>query len=242
MIDQNRIEILKARSDLLRDVRSFFLEQGFIEVQTPVLSKDTMVDQTIDPIKVQLSGIDRDLFLQTSPEFSMKRLLLEGVSPIFEITPVFRDAEKGKHHNPEFTMLEWYRLGDDYQQGMQLLSEFFQLFFPDRAVNFFSYRQAFESELGINPHTASCSELESYCKRKGLLIPSGYSNSDSLLQLLMAEIVEPSLGNQSICILFDWPESQSALAQLREVTEKSVTYRVSERFEVYIDGKEIANG
>ena len=124
------IKNLRLRADLLRRAREFFHERGFLEVETPLLSADVVVDRHLDPIAVTLADdprrptIGRSLWLQTSPEFGMKRLLAAGAEAIYQITRAFRNGETGPLHNPEFTMIEWYRAGDGMSEGIDLLSEF----------------------------------------------------------------------------------------------------------------------
>ena len=242
-LDNPRHLKLRIRSELLREIRGFFHERDFLEVQTPVLSRDTMVDQAIDPIPVSLEGVEEVMYLQTSPEFSMKRLLIEGIHPIYEITPVFRSAEKGIRHNPEFTMLEWYRLGDGYFEGIQLLQDLVERVLPGRPpCRRLAYREAFESEFGINPHLAGEAELRMLARKRGLDLPKCSGGADPVLQWLVAESLEPRLGLDSPVILFDWPSSQAALARLRNEADGQEEYQVAERYELYIDGLEIANG
>lgn len=233
-----RIEILTKRSELLRQIRNFFYERDFIEVQTPTLSRDTMVDQAIDPIPVRLTGVDSSFYLQTSPEFAMKRLLAEDFERIFEITPAFRNAEMGQRHNPEFTMLEWYRVGDSYQAGMDLLSDFATCVLNSDTCLHVSYEELFQSHLAIHPHQVSADELFAVCRKHGLIPPAGL-DLDGLLQYLMAETIESNLAMEQPVIIYDWPAGQSALAQTRATAQG---FAVSERFELYFRGVELANG
>ncbi|MDB4413458.1 EF-P lysine aminoacylase EpmA [Pirellulaceae bacterium] len=239
------LERIKHRSEILRRIRVFFYDRNFLEVQTPTLLPDTMVDQYIDPISVRVSGRGEDIFLQTSPEFAMKQLLLEGCTAIFEITPAYRDAEFGSHHNAEFTMLEWYRVGDNYAAGIQFLEDFSTTFFPKRKVEKVSYLEAFEAHFNLNPHTATAPELKSLSEKISIDIPVSLNpdDRDSWLQLLMDSRVDRTLGGGGATILYDWPSSQSALAKVRNVYDDNETkYQVAERFELYIDGVELANG
>lgn len=239
MNKSERSEILRERSQLLRSIRDFFYQKDFVEVQTPTISADTMVDSSIDPISVQLAGHDNSFFLQTSPEFAMKRLLMEGLPRIFEITSAFRNAESGSRHNPEFTLLEWYRVGDSYEQGIDLLVQLGLHLFPQFPVDSRTYQEIFESLLHVNPHTATFDELLDICKVNKLELPTSLETRDQLLEIIMSELVEPGLGNQSLCVVRDWPASQCALARLRDTDDG---YSVAERFEAYINGIELANG
>ncbi len=231
------IEMLKQRAKLLADVRRFFDSQGFIEVQTPVLSHDTLVDRFIDPISVATEsvGATQRLFLQTSPEFAMKRLLCAGATAIYQMGPAFRGGEQGARHNPEFTMLEWYCTGDSYAGGMQRLSEFCQAILQTPPAERISYREAFERAVGLNPLTASERELASRWPES---IPySDGCDRDELLNLLRAEWVEPNLGRERPQIVYDWPATQAALAKIRHDQPA-----IAERFELYVGGCELANG
>ena len=140
---------LKLRARLLRRVREFFDGRGFLEVETPVLSADTVVDRHLDPLRVTLPddprevAVGRTLWLQTSPEFGMKRLLAAGATAIYQVARVFRGGERGAWHNPEFTMVEWYRVGDGMQEGIQLLADLTDQLLGLGAPERLSYRQAF---------------------------------------------------------------------------------------------------
>lgn len=238
------LEKIKARSETLRRIRDFFYDREFLEVQTPTLLPDTMIDEYIEPIAVDVNGCSNQLFLQTSPEFAMKQLLLDGCEAIFEITPAFRDAEFGARHNAEFTMLEWYRVGDDYRSGMKLLADFSAIFFPDRQLEMLSYQDAFESKTGLNPHVASVSQLQASAQNLAIDAPDSTNelDRDAWLQLIMSSAIDSDLGKKCVTILYDWPASQCALAKLRNVEDEVADYQVAERFELYIDGIELANG
>ena len=187
------IAMLRRRAELLRRIRAFFDERGFFEVQTPLLSHDTIVDRYLDPIPVALSiaGQPYQLFLQTSPEFAMKRLVAGGAEAIYQIGAAFRAGEAGDQHNPEFTMLEWYRVGDSYHEGMKLLSDFSQAILHAPPSDIITYREAFNRFAHIDPFTAQEAELRA-------LLPSdtddaaGYDR-DNLLNWIMADRVEPNL-------------------------------------------------
>src|SRR5262245_29020578 len=154
------LDTLRRRAELLAKIRRFFDERGFLEVETPVLSHDTVVDRHLDPIPVTLFSDPRQpsegqrLWLQTSPEFGMKRLLAAGATAIYQITRAFRGGEVGPLHNPEFTMVEWYRVGDDYQAGMRLLAELAQDVLTYGAVQRLTYREALLRHAGIDPFAA----------------------------------------------------------------------------------------
>ena len=246
------IENLRFRSELLRNIRQFFYDRNFCEVQTPILSADTIIDSYMEPLAVSEKSLPlnhhntRQYYLQTSPEFAMKRLLAAGLDPIFQIASVFRQGDRGQCHNVEFTMLEWYRIGDNYKTGMFLLAELIRFLFVEMGVElsngeceigYHTYRDIFESEVGINPHTATIHELRDICKERNIAYPeSNWTDSpNDWLDLLFSEIVQPTL--ESV-IIYDFPQSQSQLAKIRHDND----YAVSERFEFFLKGYEIANG
>ena len=235
---------LALRAQLLRRVREFFDGRGFWEVETPLLSADTVVDRHLDPLPVTLfddpraPAVGRTLWLQTSPEFAMKRLLVAGATAIYQVARVFRGGERGGWHNPEFTMVEWYRVGDGMQEGMQLLSDLAAHVSGWEAAERISYRQAFLTWTGLDPLLAPICELEQTARQRGIAAPAGWSDDrDAWLDLLLTECVQPHLGRTRPAILYDYPASQAALARVRDETPP-----VAERFELFAHGVELANG
>lgn len=240
--------MLQRRAAIIKQVRSFFDERGFVEVETPLISSDSVVDLHIDPLPVILFSDarhpqdGRSMWLQSSPEFAMKRLLAAGADRIYQITKAFRGGETGANHNPEFTMLEWYRVGDSYQDGMNLLADFASSMLLNERIGRRSYASVFEEVIGINPHTDSLKALQECAARHlGTGSSSLGEDRDELLNLLLAECVEPQLGIQHPLILYDYPASQSALACTRQV-DAVIPHSVAERFELYYQGRELANG
>jgi lysyl-tRNA synthetase class 2 len=238
------LENLRLRANLLRCAREFFHERGFLEVETPLLSADVVVDRHLDPISVTLAddprrpAVGRSLWLQTSPEFGMKRLLAAGAEAIFQITRAFRNGETGPLHNPEFTMIEWYRAGDGMSEGMDLLSEFCESLLERGPAERLNYGEAFSRHVGLDPHLASDADLREAAKRHGIAAPTSLGDDrDGWLDLLLVECVQPHLGRVRPTILFDYPASQAALARVREGSPP-----VAERFELYVEGIELANG
>jgi lysyl-tRNA synthetase class 2 len=238
------LESLRLRAGLLQRAREFFQERGFLDVETPVLSADVVVDRHLDPIPVILAddlrqpAQGRKLWLQTSPEFHMKRLLAAGAAAIYQITRAFRSGEAGPLHNPEFTMIEWYRVGDGMVEGMSLLSEFAEYLLKRDRAEQLSYAEAFKRHVGIDPHTASICDLHTAAERHGISSPQSLGDDrDGWLDLLLVECVQPHLGRPQPTILFDYPASQAALAIVREGPRP-----VAERFELFVDGIELANG
>jgi lysyl-tRNA synthetase class 2 len=256
------LENLRRRAQLLERLRRFFHERHFWEVETPVLSHDTVVDRFLDPMAVPdprhaatsppASGFPpRPLWLQTSPEFGMKRLLAAGADAIFQVTRAFRCDEIGPLHNPEFTMVEWYRVGDTLAEGMQLLAELCEALLSCGPPESITYRDAFLRHLRIDPLTASLDALRQAAEDAAVIAPESlYAASlqatdlptreglrDEWLHLLLAERVQPHLGRERPAILYHYPARQAALARVVAAPDP-----VAERFELYVHGMELANG
>jgi lysyl-tRNA synthetase class 2 len=235
---------LRLRAELLARTRAFFAERGFLEVETPIVSADTVIDRHLDPLSVILPAdvrhpeVGRRLWLQTSPEFGMKRLLAAGGHAIYQITRAFRAGEAGAHHNPEFTIVEWYRRGDRMAEGMRLLSELGDSLLQRGAAELISYAQAFQDFAGVDPYRASAAELAEVARQRGISTSEGFARDDrdGWLNLLLAHLVEPRLGVGRPAILYDYPASQAALAEVGGDPP------VAKRFELYAGGIEVANG
>lgn len=229
------LEMLRRRAELLKQVRRFFDGRGFFEVETPVLSRDTVVDRHLDPLSVTLFGdarqpeVGEKLWLQTSPEFGMKRLVAAGAKAIYQIAKAFRGGEVGALHNPEFTMVEWYRVGDGYEAGMELLAELAREILGGE-VERLTFQEAFVRYAGVDPSKP--------LNRQALPAELRANPADDvILDYLQTTRVEPMLGSAGPTILYDYPASQSALARVREGNPP-----VAERFELYYRGVELANG
>ncbi|MFT4045231.1 MAG: EF-P lysine aminoacylase EpmA [Solimonas sp.] len=241
------IETLKARAQLLAAIRAFFLEREVLEVQTPVLSRHATVDRHIESFVVSspnhASRITNHGFLQTSPEFAMKRLLAAGSGPIWQIAPVFRHEEQGRHHNPEFTMLEWYRPGFDHHRLMNEVEALLRhCGAPDFGWRRYTYREAFETFAGFDPFALDAQTLRVRLREREIAEPEGLAaheiaNRDLWLDLWMSHVVGPRLGCDAPAFLYDFPASQAALARVREGDPP-----VAERFELFWRGLELANG
>lgn len=228
---------LIARSHLLQELRDFFRTRSFIEVETPLLSADTVVDRYLEPVAVRINQTHR--WLQTSPEFAMKRLIAAGMTSIFQITRAFRDDEKGPLHNPEFTILEWYQAGASYEQGMDFLADLCTSILNRPNVRKITYREAFCEFARIDPLNATTEELRLAAQDQDVLIPSTmlHADRDEWLNLILAEVVEKELSSKGAVVLHDYPNSQAALAKTSDRDS-----RIAERFELYVDGIELANG
>lgn len=218
---------LRLRAQILAKIRSFFAEREVLEVETPLLSAAATTDPHLKSFRVE-----RDYYLQTSPEFAMKRLLAAGSGAIYQIGKAFRDEEQGRQHNPEFTMLEWYRPGFDHHDLMDEMDDLLQTILGTETAERLIYADAFQKYLGINPHTATITELQK-CAQINIV---GLENAsrDAWLHLLISHCIEPHLGQQKPTFLYNFPASQAALARVHD--------GVAERFEVYIQGMELANG
>lgn len=231
------VETLKARSELLKRLRNCFYEAGFDEVETPALSADTVVDRYLHPISVEVGS--RQYWLQTSPEFGMKRLLASGMEAIFQVCHVYRDEEAGPFHNLEFTMVEWYRVGDTTEQAIKFLGELAITLLEYDRYEVISYQQAFQNILEFDPLEVSDQELVGIIASLDFDTPEDWRGmgKDDWLDLLLTEFIQPRLGLKCPCILRDYPASQSALARIHPTNPL-----VAERFELFVKGVELANG
>ncbi len=241
-----QIDALKHRADVLRKLRRFFDDRDFFEVETPLLSHDIVIDRHLHPVgipKNQITGVDSNsnelLWLQTSPEFGMKRLVASGAAAIYQIGKAFRRSETGEMHNPEFTMLEWYRVGDNLKTGMDLLAELIEEILKQPKTKRVSYRQIFLQHVGVDPFSCAVSDLKSVATEHGITIEMACEASarDEWLNLILSRLIEPKLGFDGGVIIYDWPASQAALAVIRQEE-----IPVAERFEIYVKGVELANG
>ncbi|MES9957647.1 MAG: EF-P lysine aminoacylase EpmA [Sedimenticola sp.] len=238
------LEMLRARASLLEQVRSFFLQAGVLEVETPACSVHGTTDPAIDSITGRYTGPGaprgRTLYLHTSPEFPMKRLLAAGSGPIYQICKVFRDGESGRLHNPEFTLLEWYRPGFDHHRLIDEVERLvLSLFDEPLGVKRMSYGEVFQKYLSIEPHQATSETLRQAALQQQ--VPGADSlelpDRDAWLDLLMSHCIEPQLGQGGLCFIYDYPASQASLSRIRNDDPP-----VAERFELYMDGLELANG
>lgn len=241
------IETLKWRAQFLKRLRHFFDDSGYWEVETPLLSHDTCVDLWLEPFEVHVG--ESTCFLQTSPEFAMKRLLCSGAEAIYEVTRSFRQGEQGSKHNPEFMIAEWYRLGDTHLDQMQfteqLVRELWDWSYAQgwhqrkpiaNEFERWTYQQAFVEFAGVDPLAASDEELRTVAES---ISHSSLKNSprDEILNVILAELVEPQIAKRPTLFLYDYPASQAALAKI-----STQDPRVAERFELYLYGSEICNG
>lgn len=232
--------VLRARAQLYGAIRHYFGTRGVLEVETPVLSAAATVDPNIDSFCAREPG-GREWWLQTSPEFAMKRLLAAGSGPIWQIARVFRREEAGRHHNPEFSMLEWYRPGWDHRALMNEVEALLRSAgLPGGpAWERLSYREAFLRHAGLDPFEAGPEALRQACAAR-MTLAGGLlqaADRDTWLDLLMSGLVGPRLGLESPVFLHDFPASQAALARVRPGSPP-----LAERFELFWKGIELANG
>lgn len=231
-------DMLRRRAGLLTQVRSFFAERGVLEVETPLLAAHATTDLHLHSFELRDAEPGLPRFLQTSPEYAMKRLLAAGSGPIFQLGRAFRAGERGRLHNPEFTILEWYRPGFDHHALMDEVEMLLAVVAGTGAAERIAYGPLLETRVGVDPHRAGVAELADAGRRHGIDIAGGDLERDAWLDLLMTHVIEPTLGCGPPTFVYDYPASQAALARLRG--QDGV--EVAERFEVYLEGTELANG
>ena len=238
---------LQQRARLLRDIRDYFHAQQVVEVETPMLSRHATVDPHIDSFQTDFcplgTNIRETLYLHTSPEFPMKRLLSAGSGDIYFLGRVFRNGEAGGRHNPEFTMLEWYRLGIDHHQLMNDVTGMMQAVTRFKEAGRYSYQQLFEQYLQANPHSASDSQLLALVHKHVDSSLQELTRNDCL-DLLFSSVVEPHLGSRTDdglegVYVYDYPATMSALSRIQTNDEG---LQVAARFELFVNGVELANG
>jgi lysyl-tRNA synthetase class 2 len=226
-------------------VRAFFANRGVLEVETPVLSRAAATDphlRSIPTIPIDVPGGAQTLYLHTSPEFPMKRLLAEGAGSIYQICHVFRAGESGSRHNPEFTLLEWYRPGFDHHALMREVADLVLEVLAGHValgpIEKLTYGEAFQRFAGIDPHRATGAELANLAGERGIDVAGvAVDEVDTWRDLILTHLVEPHLGDGRLTLLFDYPASQAALACIRPGDPP-----LASRFELYLAGIELANG
>jgi len=233
---------LLKRAAILAEIRRFFADRGVLEVETPAMSQATVTDIHLFPFKTRFVGpgasAGLDLYLMTSPEYHMKRLLAAGSGPIYQMGRSFRNEEAGRHHNPEFTMLEWYRPHYDMYRLMNEVDDLLQQVLECDSAETLSYQQAFIRHLEVDPLSADKTQLREVADKLGVGdLANAEEDRDTLLQLLFMVGVEPKIGQDKPAFVYHFPASQAALAEI-----STEDHRVAERFEVYYKGIELANG
>jgi lysyl-tRNA synthetase class 2 len=229
---------LAQRAAMLARARDFFAGRGVLEVETPILNSAGTCDPQIESLTTEVAGGGR-YYLGTSPEFAMKRLLASGSGDIYQVCKVFRDGERGRWHAPEFTMIEWYRQGQDEADLMSEVEELVShLLAPLRRLppaERLTYAAALRRHAGVDAHGGDA-ELEGAIAAHGIVC-SATLDRDAGLDLLMSHVVGPKLGVERPCFIHDYPASQAALARIKPGSPP-----VAARFELYLDGLELANG
>jgi len=234
------------RAQILQQIRQFFSERNVVEVETPALSQGTVTDVHLDAFSSRYNFLsDNDttqsaeMYLQTSPEFHMKRLLASGYGCIFQIAKAFRHEEAGRYHNPEFTMLEWYRLGFDHFDLMKEVAELLNVVLDCDEPLQITYQQLFIDQLGFDPLIATREQLLMLItvndKISDWLVLE--QDVDTLLQFVFSEIIENKIGIDAPCFVYNFPKSQASLARICPDDD-----RVAQRFECYYQGVELVNG
>jgi lysyl-tRNA synthetase class 2 len=228
---------------VLAELRGYFAAAGVLEVETPLAGATAGTDPALQPLRARYTGPGYprgvDLYLQTSPEFAMKRLLAAGSGPIYQICKAFRDGEAGRLHNPEFTILEWYRPGVGLPALIDEVADIARLVLnaPELAVENHRYAALFEARLGIDVFSADVSSLRALARQHEILDADRFAlDRDGWLDLLLSHLIQPDLGADSLCFVTDYPASQAALARLNP------DGRTAARFELFHRGVELANG
>lgn len=228
---------MQARAALYAAIRAFFETRQVLEVETPLVARCGVTDPAIEPLLVTSTLSPEPLFLQSSPEFAMKRLLAAGSGAIYQLGKAFRDGEAGARHNPEFTMLEWYRPGYSLDDLIGEVGELVATYLERNEWRTVTYRELFLNTLSLDPLLADTASLAAAAARAtdvaGLEL-----DRDGWLDLLMTHCIEPALKNEGMVFVRDYPASQAALARVEEHDGQ----QVASRFELYVDGMELANG
>lgn len=231
----------KDRATVIHNIRAFFIQRNVVEVETPCLSKFSVTDPFLDAFETHDFPIEdkSKLYLQTSPEYAMKRLLCSGYQSIFQLCKSFRFEASGSHHNHEFTMLEWYRLGFDMFDLIDEVDSLLNHILGTAQAERISYKSLFESHVGVDPLNADLVTLKHILLRHGIEGDwiNKESDKDILLQVILSEIIEPKIGKEKPIFIYHYPASQSSLAQLNKQKAE-----VADRFECYFKGIELANG
>ncbi len=232
---------------MLAAIRRFFAERGVLEVETPLLCRASGTDPNLGVFSTRFHSPGRaeglDLYLQTSPEFAMKRLLAAGSGPIYQICKAFRNEECGRYHNPEFSLLEWYRVGFSLTQLMDevrcLLSDLCRNLAAIEQFEHISYRQAFERHTGVDPLTASMADFIDCARRYGFPEAVAVCGNEVpvWLDFLFSHLVQQHLGRAGTTCVFHYPACQPSLAKINAQDPRTV-----ERAEVFLEGIELANG
>ena len=242
-LSHEQLAALQLRARVNAAIRAFFAERDVLEVETPILSAAGNTEPNIDSFTTTFSGHvsagARTRWLRTSPEFPLKRLLAAGLGDCYELGRVFRNGEAGGRHNPEFTMLEWYRLGWDHhrliEETVDLVRSLLALVGRDASLELLTYRELFVRYTGVDPFDATLAQLQAPLADIG--IEGEGLTRDDWLDLLMTHRIQPAFSDAVLTVVHDWPASQAALARIRPGQPP-----LAERFELYLGQYELANG
>jgi lysyl-tRNA synthetase class 2 len=230
-----QIDMLQARAKLYRVIREFFETRCVLEVDTPILSQAGTVDPFIESLVTEVCG--KSFYLQTSPEFFLKRLLASGSGDIYSLGKVFRQGERGNNHHPEFTLLEWYRLAWNEHQLMDELGSLMRSLMPNIVIKKTSYQDLFLAHFNIDPHTVDLEKLVRLVKEE-IDITFDLLDKPTCFDLLMTHCIEPKMP-KALLFVYDYPRESAALACLGTNIRGQI---VARRFEAYLNGLELANG
>ncbi len=239
------LSLAQYRAGLLQKIRNYFLQQGVLEIETPILSAGISLDAHIDVFSANYfsngysaNAGEQKFYLQTSPEYHMKRLLCQGFPDIYQMSKVFRNGEKGQRHNPEFTLLEWYRRGYSIDALMDEVAAICFLALGKKEILKKTYQEIFLEYLQVDPLELGKEELLHVAVKSGLNIPAELSlDKTDVLNFLLTHKIEEALPHDALCFVYEYPAEQACLAKLCFHNNK-----VAERFEVYYKGVELCNG
>lgn len=234
-------QVAQEKAKLLNKIRLFFEHRSIVEVETPLLSQGTVTDVHLEAFLCRYNFLmkgSKDYYLQTSPEFAMKRLLASGYGSIYQICKAFRHEEHGRQHNPEFSIIEWYRIDFDHHDLMREIEELLIELLSCTHVEKITYQAAFIQYVGIDPLTVTKSSCISLIKQNEIFDSwLADEDLDTLLQYIFSQLIEPKIGIVTPCFVYSFPSSQSSLAKLNDKDP-----RVANRFECYYQGIELLNG
>lgn len=236
----------KKRAEVIQKIRDFFRDRDVIEVETPQVSNHSVTDIYLDTFSTNYDqsslvsdGESKPLFLQTSPEYAMKRLLASGYQDIYQLCKAYRNEPSGRYHNPEFSMLEWYRVGFSYVQLMEEVEALLVEVLACPQAEKVTYQTLFISHVGFDPLNCDIEDTKTLIKQydKWADWMGKTCDKDDLMQIIFTEIIEPKIGLNKPCFVYDFPASQASLAKL-----STIDPRVAQRFECYYHGIELVNG
>jgi len=229
---------LRRRAEILAEIRTFFAKRNVLEVETPLLSASTNPAPHLQSFTttLELSEAPKTYYLQTSPEFAMKRLLAAGSGDIYQICKAFRNQEIGSLHNPEFTILEWYRISFDHHALMDEMDKLLNNLINTPKAKRYTYSEIFYNYLQLDPFASEISQLKLCAKNRGFVSEEVSEEESVWLELLFANFIEPQLGKENPVFIYDFPKDQAMLARINPDNKTAA------RFEVYYQGIELANG